>query len=198
MSAKTRTKILAKPEPEALSCFRADCSGQPNFRYQRYFWKESGPRTGIAATVRAKLQPAGHQAARHDLLLPPTSPGEYSDLDHLLARFDATQPSIERNGFAQFTIDLSSDLPLHASWEDIRAWVRSYFVSRLQLAALMVLHAPFMAGSANDPHVHILLPARRLSANGFGLHARDVCCDEGHAEAQRDWNAFRAAGHSNA
>ena len=194
MNAKNQVKA----GPEALSCFRADCSGQPDFRYQRYFWKEHGPRTGITSAFRAKLQPAGHQAARHDLLLPATAPGEYSDLDLLLARYDATQPSIERNGYAQFTIDLNSDLPLHGSWEEIRAWVRSYFVGRLQLAALMVLHAPFLAGSANDPHVHILIPARRLGANGFGLHARDVCCDEGNVEALADWNAFRAALHSNA
>lgn len=187
------TKTKAKAGPEALSCFRADASDHPGFRYHRFFWKLTGLKCGITSAVLAKLQPAGHQAARHDLLLPASAPGEYSDLHHLLARYDATQPPIERNGYAQFSIDLSSDLPLHASWEDIRTWVRSYFVDRLQLAAVMVLHAPYRAGSANDPHIHILIPARRLGANGFGVHARDVCSDSGYAEALADWNAFRAS-----
>lgn len=66
MNAKTKVK----PGPEALSCFRADASAHPEFRYHRFFWKENGPKSGIASAVLAKLQPAGHQAARHDLLLP--------------------------------------------------------------------------------------------------------------------------------
>ena len=191
-------KIKVTARPEALACFRADASAHPEFRYHRFFWRENGPKSGIASAVLAKLQPAGHQAARHDLLLPVSASGEYSDLDHLLARYDATQPAIERNGYAQFTIDLSSERPLHASWEEIRVWVRSYFVDRLQLAAIMVLHAPFMAGSANDPHIHILIPARRLGANGFGVHARDVCSDSGYADALADWNACRSTAPSHA
>lgn len=194
MSAKTKVKS----RPEALSCFRADASAHPGFRYHRFFWKQTGLKSGITSAVLVKLHPAGHQAARHDLLLPTSAPGEYSDLHHLLARYDATQPAIERNGYAQFTIDLSGDRPLHVSWEDVRAWVRCYFVDRLQLAAVMVLHAPYLAGSANDPHIHILIPARRLGPNGFGAHARDVCSDTGFAEALADWNAFRARAHPHA
>jgi len=57
--------------------------------------------------------------------------------------------------------------------------VLGYFARELQLAVLMVLHAPYLAGSSNDPHVHLLVPARRLGTNGFGLHARDVCSGNG-------------------
>ena len=181
----------SKAGPEAMSCFDLDWPTQPDFRYMRWYWKADGPRSGIAAAILAKLTPAGHQAARHDLLLPDSAPGEYADLRYLLERYDATQPAIERNGYAQFNIILASDRPLHAGWELVRAWALRYFVRELQLAAVLVLHAPFLAGSANEPHVHILVPARRLTANGFGPHARNTCSDVGASEALANWLAFK-------
>ena len=188
MSAKVKTK--AAPAPEQLSCFRAEAKDHPEFRYIRYFWKENGSKCGIESAVRAKLRPAGHQAARYDVLLPTTAPGEYADLDHLLARYDSTQPSIERNAYAQFTIDMDPDVPVHAGWEQVRAWAMNYFVRQLQLAAVLVLHIPFLAGSSNPTHIHLLLPARRLGTNGFAFHARATCSDEGHKEALASWKLF--------
>lgn len=183
-------KSKAKAGPEALSSFAADAADHPDFRYIRYYWKQDGPKSGIASAILAKLTPAGHQAARHDLLLPKSAPGEYSELAHLLDRYDATQPGIERNGYAQFTIDLPADRPIHAGWEQIRAWVLNYFVRQFDLAAVMVLHIPFRAGSSNPTHIHILLPARRLGPNGFAFHARATCSDDGCKEALIDWQTF--------
>ncbi|HEV7434337.1 hypothetical protein VHN57_26125 [Sphingobium sp. WW5] len=180
--------------PEALSAYVGDSTDHPHFRYVRYYWKNDGIRNGVSAAVLAKLTPAGHEAARHDLLVPTNAPGEYAQLSYLLERYDATHPAVEKTGYAQFTIDLSADRPLHVSWEDIRAWVLSYFVRELQLAVLMVLHVPYWAGSSNDPHVHLIVPARRLGANGFGLHARDVCCDNGCASALTSWQEFEKVG----
>lgn len=188
MSAKAKVK----DEPEALSCFVADAADDPGFRYIRYFWKANGPKCGIAAAVSAKLNPAGHEAARHDVLVPASAPGEYAQLSHLLARYDATQPLIERNAYAQFTLDIDADVPIHVGWEQARSWVMTYFVQQHQLAAVLVLHMPFLAGSGNHSHVHILLPARRLGPNGFAFHARATCSDEGHKDALANWTAFRA------
>lgn len=181
-----------KTGPEELSCFSLDAAGHPEFRYIRYYWKGDGPRVGIASAILSKLTPAGHQAARHDLLLPASAPGEYADLPYLLERYDATLPTVERNGYAQFNIYLSGDRPHHASWEQVRAWVLNYFVRQHLLAAVMVLHVPHLAGSANSPHIHVLTPARRLGANGFGPHARDVCSDAGAADALAHWLSFTA------
>ena len=179
-----------KSGPEELSSYVMDTDDYAHFRYIRYYWKGDGPRTGITAAVLRKLTPAGHQAARHDLLLPESAPGEYAQLSYLLERYDATQPAVEKNGYAQFTLDLSPDRPLHASWEHVRSWAYGYFVRQFQLAVLMVMHAPYLAGSANDPHIHLVVPARRLGANGFGAHARDVCSDSGCAEALASWQLF--------
>lgn len=193
MSPKIKTKATTKPEPESLSRYVVDASDHPGFRYIRHFWKENGLKSGIKTAVLAKLQPAGHPAARHDLLLPANAAGEYADLDYLLTRYDATQPLIERNAYLQYTVDLPADRPAHFGWEQVREWVMGYFVRELQLAALLVLHMPFRAGSANPSHVHILLPARRIGPDGFAFHARSSCSDEGFKDGLTSWTAFCAS-----
>lgn len=177
--------------PEVLSSFVIEPGDRPEFRYLRRFYEESGPRAGIESAVLAKLTPAGYPAARHDLLLPDMASGEYADLAYLLHRYDQTLPDTERTGFAQYTIDLDVERPVHACWEEVRAWVRVYFVQELQLAALMVLHMPHLAGSANASHIHILIPGRKLTVNGFGMHARSACSDEGYKDALASWLAHQ-------
>lgn len=98
--------------------------------------------------------------------------------------------SFDLSDYAQFTLTLPPDEPPHVGWERVRAWVRSYFVRQEQLAALMVLHLPYLADSSNASHIHILLPARRLSVNGFTGHARDVCSDSGCHDAWNSWLSF--------
>lgn len=110
-------------------------------------------------------------------------------LDHLLTRFDASLPVFERNAYAQVTIDLPRDAPLHLGWERVRSWARQHFPVERSLAAILILHAPHLALSANAPHIHVIVPARRLGANGFGEHARDVNSDEGHRDALGSWLA---------
>lgn len=188
---KAKSKQVATSGSEELSCFSLDPAESPGFKYIRYFYKLEAQRAGIASMFMGKLTPNGHTAARHDLLLPDCASGEYLDLAYLLQRYDSMLPAIERNGYAQFTLTLASDRPVHAGWEQIRAWVRSYFVCQQQLAALMVLHLPYLAGSSNPAHIHILLPARRISVNGFSGHARDVCSDQGCREALTSWLAFQ-------
>lgn len=189
------SKVKAKPatadRPEELSCFPLDPAGDGSFKYLRYFYKQDVNRAGITEPVLAKLKPAGHKAAHHDLLLPDAAGGEYMDLGYLLQRYDSMLPAAERTGFAQFTLTLPPDQPPHRGWEQARAWVRSYFVRQEQLAALMVLHLPYLAGSSNASHIHIVVPARRLSVNGFTGQARDVCSDSGCKEAWNAWLSFQ-------
>lgn len=185
MSAKK-----AKAKHEALSCFVLDFPNHPDIRYMRYYWKNDGHQTGIKAAVLNKLTPAGHSAARSDVLLPEAAPGEYASLAHLLERYDSTKPLTERTGYVQFNIYLPPERPIHAGWEKIRSWAMSYFVQKLQMAAILVLHAPYQAGSGNASHVHVIIPGRRVAANGFAQTARDVCSDAGAADAIAHWRSF--------
>ncbi|RSU75857.1 hypothetical protein BRX37_10210 [Sphingomonas sp. S-NIH.Pt3_0716] len=189
--SKAKTKPATADRPDELSCFPLDPAGDGSFKYLRYFYKPGASRAGIIEPVLAKLTPAGHKAAHNDLLLPDAAGGEYMDLCYLLQRYDAMLPAAERNGFAQFTLRLPPDQPPHRGWEQARAWVRSYFVRQEQLAALMILHLPYLAGSPNASHIHIVLPARRLTVNGFTGHARDIISDGGCHNALNAWLSFQ-------
>ncbi|TCU59813.1 hypothetical protein EDF58_102501 [Novosphingobium sp. PhB57] len=189
--SKVKMKPASADRPEALSCFTLDPADDGSFKYIRYFYKQDAHRDGITDMVIAKLTPAGHKAAHHDLLLPEAASGEYMDLSYLLQRYDAMLPGSERTGYAQFTLTLPSEQPPHVGWEQVRAWVRSYFVRQERLAALMVLHLPYLAGSSNANHIHVVIPARRLSVNGFTGHARDICSDSGCHDASASWLSFQ-------
>ncbi|GFM29148.1 hypothetical protein [Novosphingobium sp. PY1] len=176
--------------PEELSTFALSDPQFPRFRYLRNYWKTSGPKSGIKTKVMGKLRPAGHVALRHDVLLPHRAPGEYIDVEFLLTRCDATLPRHEKTGFGQFTIDLPEDLGWHVGWEKARSWAASYFVEQYQVPVILILHATSLSGSSNLPHVHAILPPRRLGANGFGAHVPGVCCDDGFELALLSWDDF--------
>ena len=89
----------SKSGPEKLSAYVLDTADYAHFRYIRYYWKSGGPRVGIAAALLAKLTPAGHQAARHDLLLPDLAPGEYPQLGPARVRIaDVGREKFEKAG----------------------------------------------------------------------------------------------------
>jgi len=186
--------IAAADQPTELLLYAASSRDHPEFRYLRRYWRVDGPQCAIGPSVLTKLSPAGHEALRHDLLLPEHAPGDYMDLTHLLARYDASSPTWGRNGYTQFTIDLPPNKALHRGWEKVRSWAWSYFVRDRRLAVLMVLHAPYLAGSHNPSHIHLLVPVRQLEANGFGASVRDISTDEGAEEAYQAWCGFDAWG----
>lgn len=172
---------------EKLSAYKQYDPDFPGFRYIRYYWKNIGPRAGITAKVKTKLNPAGHTAFKHDVLLPERACGEYMDLEHLLARCDATFPRSEKTAYAQFTIDLPEHEGWHVGWERVRSWAYDYFVRQYELPVIVILHATGLAGSSNQPHIHLIIPPRRLGANGFGAHVRGVGTDDGFMDALLSW-----------
>jgi hypothetical protein len=105
-------------------------------------------------------------------------------------RFDNT-PTMREDFFAEFKITLRCGVPVHAEWETVRAWSREHFAIKRELAAILVLHRPGLAGSHNLPHVHVFIPARKLTIDGFGGHAKPLCSDVGQQEAWESWSAFQ-------
>ena len=171
----------------------------PNFHFKRHFRQDpSEPMPSLASILLPRFNPIPHYQGsgvplpRADMLLPDTAPGDISSIEGLLARFDVTPP-LRQDVYAEFKITLSQDIPAHAQWEIIRAWAREHFVLERSLAALMVLHRPDLAGSHNPAHVHIFVPARRLSIHGFGEKADLLCSDMGQREAWESWSAAREA-----
>lgn len=191
--------IATAPETEAsapavLRQFVNGGGDHANFDFTRYWWEGSGPRAGIAPWVEKKIRPGddpNHGAARHvDLVLLRRAPGDYWDIFHLLARFDASLPAFERHAFVQVKIGLPDTEPLHVGAEKVRSFARRHFATERRLAAILVTHAPGVAGSSNTPHVHVVVPARELGPNGFGVTVHRLCSDSGQQEAWEAWKPY--------
>ena len=173
-----------------LASFRDGGGKNPGFQFTRYYWEGEGTRDGILSSFEAKIHFRSATALRHEVLLPCGASSEYLDRQLLVSRYDETLPSYFYDAFAQIKIELDEDKPLHIGYEMVRAYARRYFVLGMDLPVILVLHAPAIAGSRNKPHVHIMIPARQLGHNGWGIAARELCCDAGHVAALEAWKTF--------
>lgn len=173
------------------------------FFVKRYFRQdEREPQPPIAELVLKRSEPSpvyqeanAGSACRKvpcEVLLPPDAPGDIMDAADLMQRFDATAPLAEDIA-VEFKITLDETKPIHAAWEQVRAWAYQYFCLELSLAAVIVLHRPGLAGGLNPPHAHIFVPARKLTVNGFGAGARPFCTDTGNQLCFESWSAFSEA-----
>ena len=138
-----------------------------------------------------KSQAVGTMLPRADLILPPTAPGDLYDIATFLARIDAL-PLLKQDLGIGIKITLSDREPAHAGWEVVRAWSHAYFAMHHSLASIAILHRPGLAGSQNLPHVHLYVPIRCVTADGFGGAVQGLACDDGHRSAWASWRKFRA------
>lgn len=184
--------------PAELRRFINGAGIHPNFDFTRYWWPSSEGRPGIAQWVQKKLRPGSDpvfgQAARVDVVLPPAVCGEYMHLPFLLERYDQTLPSFEQHAFVQVKFTLPATEPLHVGWERVRGFALEYFARERGLAAILVLHNPGTAGSCNPPHIHLIVPARELTTNGFGATDKRLCSDLGQEECWAAWQVFLGKG----
>jgi hypothetical protein len=84
--------------------------------------------------------------------------------------------------------------PLQGSYERIRLAARQAFPMRRNLPAILISHAPFLAGvdfRMRQPHVHIIVLASELSLLGWGAPNDGVTSDAGHLKL---FEEFKAAG----
>jgi hypothetical protein len=55
------------------------------------------------------------------------------------------------------------------------------------------MHVPALAGKAGRwPHVHVMIPARRLERFGFGEFLPSLACDGGRDIVEAAWEAWLA------
>lgn len=192
--AATTTLEAEATVPAVLRQFVNGGGDHADFDFTRYWWEGDGPRAGIAPWIEKKMRPGDDPdygaAVDTSLVVPRRAPGDYWDIAHLLARFDETLPSFERHAFVQVKIGLPADEPLHVGAEKVRAFARRHFAIERRLAAIIVTHAPALAGSSNQPHVHVIVPSRELGPNGFGVTSYRLCSDSGQQEAWEAWKPF--------
>lgn len=186
-----QTQAASQGGAAELKSFTNGAGAYPNFSFTRYWWNGDGPRAGIRALVMKKLapglDPVFGKAARSEVLIPDTAAPDYADAEFLLGQFDAKLPVFERHAFIQVKITLGAAGTWTAGYEQVRAYARGHFVMGGH-PVVLAAHVPGAAGSPNASHVHVIVPSRSLSINGFGETNYELCSDLGHSEAWEAWD----------
>lgn len=162
----------------------------------RFYWsKGSGPRESVEGHFLGKRRVAGAEsptdtAAEVEPLLRPDVPQDYADPDFLAASYMARLPAEETAAFAQVTLSFPAATNLHGPWQQATSWLRDYYVKRVGVPVLAVLHAPFMAGSKSPVHLHALVLMRKLTAFGWLSTHRELASDAGLKAAEASWREW--------
>jgi len=132
---------------------------------------------------------------RAEVLLPPGAVDEFMDPQRLLDAYERHLPAWRQGLLCAIKVEQPVNEPLQASFERIRAAARISFALRRNLPAVVIAHAPFLAGASLEfrrPHIHVLgLTAAVPGILGFCGLDDEVTSDAGHLAL---WNEFRAAG----
>jgi hypothetical protein len=129
-------------------------------------------------------------AAKVEALLRPDVPQDYADPDHLAASYMAKLPAEETAAFAQVTLSFPAATNLHWPWHQATSWLRDYYVDRVGVPVLAVLHAPFLAGSGSPVHLHAFIFMRKLTAFGWLSTHRELASDAGLKAAEASWREW--------
>jgi hypothetical protein len=131
-------------------------------------------------------------AYRHEVLLPGGADDALLDPFVLLQRFDAEALAWKQPLLVCLTLAFPLADRMHDDWECGRAFARREFCSR-SMAAIIIQHAPFLVGSTNPPHLHILAPARRLKGTlGWADYVDELVKDSGQRTLFEAWEQFRS------
>jgi hypothetical protein len=181
-----------------LKGFYHPVEAEGTFGFDRFYWLPgAGRRESILPRVLKKRRPAGADsdedtAAKVEPLLPRDAPEIYSDVDFLVGHYQDCLPLTESTAYAQVTLKFPDAPNAHSVYEASRSWVRNHFVdsSTVGVPAILVLHAPYLAGSESPVHAHALVLGMRLSRFGWS-RAPDFSSDAAQQEALASWTAFR-------
>jgi len=194
--AKVEVAPTASAAPAKLKSFRQTAPDHREFSFTRFWWEGAGPRSGIMPWVYKKMKPGDDPdfgwAAKTEILLPPTAPSDYMNVNFLLKQFDDTLPPFERHAMIQVKIALPADEPWHAGYERVRAYAHAHFTRRFPV--IPVVHVPSIAGLRGyGSHVHCIVLSRPLTINGLQGACHHLCSDRGYADALAAWRNWRAA-----
>ncbi|WP_260598226.1 hypothetical protein [Sphingomonas endolithica] len=153
----------------------------------------------LPAFVQTKLQPMKREIPgeawerscwRDDVLLPPSAVDDLYDPRVLCERYEATALPDLKNLALVITIRLRGPKPMHVHWERVRSFAHQRFATERRLAVILVAHVPAHAGSRAANHIHLVVPARELTAQGFGAGIGRLASDRGLPEIAGEWAAW--------
>lgn len=129
---------------------------------------------------------------RSEVLLPPDAHDGLLAPTGLWRSYESAMLPGQRDLATCVTIYLPDARTLHSAYEEVRSFARQALVAEHGLPVMVVLHAPGLAGSAHDPHAHLVIAARQLRSWGWGAFSALVR-DEAQRELFDAWTAHRKA-----
>ena len=185
----------AEPPQTKMSVFVHDrCEEHRDFAFSRHWYKGEENRVGVRPWFDKKLFPGEDRrfgcAAKYDLLLPPTAPGDLGRFGILVDRFDDTLPSYEQHAMIHVKIMLDPAEAWHVGFERVRSYARAHFAPRF--ATVLIAHIPGLVGlKGQGNHVHCAVLSREVTINGFGGACTDLCSDRGYEAALAAWRKHK-------
>jgi hypothetical protein len=181
----------AEPQQTKMSVFVHDrCKDHRDFAFSRHWYKGEENRIGVRPWFDKKLFPGEDRrfgcAAKYDLLLPPTAPGDLGRFGTLVDRFDDTLPPFEQHAMIHVKIMLDPSEAWHVGFERVRSYARAHFAH--SFATVLIAHIPGFAGlKGQGNHIHCAVLSREITINGFGGACTTLCSDRGYEAALAAW-----------
>jgi hypothetical protein len=154
----------------------------------------------LPAFVQTKLQPMKREAEaeawerscwRDDVLLPPAANDDLCDMRVLSERYESSALPDTKDLAVVATIRLHGVDPMHVHWERVRSFAHQRLAIDRRLAVILVGHVPAHAGSRAANHIHMVIPARELTAQGFGAGLGRFASDRGLPVFATEWASWR-------
>ena len=199
--AKTRSKkveVARDAEVQSkvkMKVFTHDpCDDHPDFGWFRHWHETEIDRPTVTDWIKKKCSPGDDPkfggAARIEVLLPPSAPADYTDIEFLTRRFDETLPPFEKHALVQAKIMLDDDEAWHIGYERVRSFARSHFAQRF--VVILIAHIPGTAGlKGQGNHIHCAVLSRTININGFGGACTTLCSDRGYEAAVTAWQEHK-------
>ncbi|HET9637676.1 MAG TPA: hypothetical protein VFP12_00545 [Allosphingosinicella sp.] len=179
----------------------------PGFSYGvlRRVYRGQACSVGASEFVRRKLYPIEappegdwskpFTCSRWDVVLPPSGSDEYMAPERLMEAYERHLLSWRQGLLCTIKVAQPLTEPLQSSYERIRAVARQALPLSRNLPAILIAHAPFLAGvnvRMRQPHVHIVALASELSLLGWGAPNDEVTSDAGHLALYEEFKAADA------
>ena len=150
---------------------------------------KNGPEHNVPDTVLRRLRPGQTNNSvdwapgcyRSDVLLPPAAPDALYTPKALCERYEADAFDALKDLVVMLTLRFPDADRLHTIWEEVRAFAYEHFCLQRSLAVIAAMHLPSARGSTNTPHVHLMIPARKLQSWGFSDCIRPRASEQGKA-----------------
>lgn len=193
----TRKHKPARGQPFSPHFFANPLGSWPNFGFGVLRTRYLGTRANSAAAfARLKLRPGQPPAApgwratasRWEVLLPVRASDDFLEPQTLMERYEAAAVSWRTGLLCCVTLKFPGTERLHASYEKARSFARTSFALNRELPVLLIQHAPHLSGSANPPHVHLLIVPRTLGPLGFGTYSDELTSDQGQKSVYDEWS----------